>query len=215
MTPTQTLDPVDTHVSAGSSSWRWVVVVVVALVLAVGVKAWAVESWFVPDASMAPALEPGDRVVLVKPGTVARGDVVVVDLAGAFPGPTREPYVSGGFIGRTLARVSGRLGVGGDSRSVVAQVVAVEGDTVGCCTAGQVTVGERPVGAAGDTAPFSFTVPTGSVWVLGTRPDVAIDSREYAAQPGHGVVPTEAIAGRVVGRFWPLSRWGGIGASTS
>jgi hypothetical protein len=58
-----------------------------------------------------------------------------------------------------------------------------------------------PVGAAPGAADGS-SVPAGSVWVLGDRPEVSRDSRQF------GPVPLTEVVGRVYRRYAPSDRPG-------
>ena len=64
-------------------AWRrqvleWVAVVVIAVLVAGGLRAFVVQSFYVPTGSMLPTLQIGDRIVVVKIGyTIHRGDIVV------------------------------------------------------------------------------------------------------------------------------------------
>ncbi len=56
----------------------WVVFATVVVVLSVGARAVAVQTYFVPTPSMTPTLMPGDRIVVDKlASTIHRGDIVV------------------------------------------------------------------------------------------------------------------------------------------
>jgi signal peptidase I len=56
----------------------WVFVILVALVVATGTRAYAAQSFFVPSGSMVPTLMPGDRIIVDKlAGPIHRGDIVV------------------------------------------------------------------------------------------------------------------------------------------
>ena len=63
--------------------WRrqvveWLVVVVVAVLVAGGLRAFVVQSFFVPSGSMLPTLQIGDRIIVLKIGyTIHRGDIIV------------------------------------------------------------------------------------------------------------------------------------------
>lgn len=206
MTKTAALDPVDTpRVWTGSSAVRTLLVCALALLAAVVVKATLVETWYAPDDAMAPTVSAGERVLLTKVGGVERGDVVVVDVSEAFSGPSRATHVADGVLGSVLSSVADVLGVRNGERSVISRVAAVGGDTVTCCDGGEVRVGGAAVAKAPTgTEPFTLEVPKGSLWVVGDRPDVALDSLSQVAEDTRGVVPVEDVIGRAALRLWPL-----------
>jgi signal peptidase I len=56
----------------------WAGFVVVVLLIATGTRAYAIQTYFVPSASMTPTLMPGDRIIVDKlSSTIHRGDIVV------------------------------------------------------------------------------------------------------------------------------------------
>ena len=63
------------------SAIEWVAVIVGALVVALVVKTFLVQAFYIPSESMVPTLEVGDRVLVNKlsyrSGDISRGDVVV------------------------------------------------------------------------------------------------------------------------------------------
>jgi signal peptidase I len=205
----QALDPAGTTtVPAGSRASGLLVAAGIGLLLAVLVKALLLESWFVPNGAMVPVLAAGDRVLVLKTGEPRPGDIVVADVSEAFPGPDRATHEDDGLVGRVLAAVADGVGVTNGSRSVAARVVATGGSTVTCCTDGQVLVDGAPVGPAPSAEPFEVAVPPGSVWLLAERPHLALDSLSVVDAEGHGLVPVDAVVGRVVLRFWPLGAVG-------
>ncbi len=221
---THTHDPADAQVSAGSSAARtgpsgtpprripWYAVLLLALVAAALARSFVVETFFVPDDGMAPTLAAGDRVLVLKAGaSVARGDVVVVDVSRAFAGPSRATHEDSGPIGSTLSALADSLGVHNGSRAVVARVVAVGGDVV-TCSAGRLVVGATPVSGDVGCDAVTVTVPAGSLWVLGDHPAAAFDSWAHVTQAGQGLVGTGDVVGSVDLRWWPLA---GLGPLTT
>jgi signal peptidase I len=75
--------PPTTTVLVKKRAWRrqvleWVAVVVIAVLVAGGLRAFVVQSFYVPTGSMLPTLQIGDRIVVVKIGyTIHRGDIIV------------------------------------------------------------------------------------------------------------------------------------------
>ena len=172
------------------------------------VAAWVLLQLFVVELftvradSMAPTLEEGDRVLVLRPTLdrpVARGDVVVVDVRGTFV-PGRA--VTGPTSGTPLAPAPA-------DAFVVKRVVGLPGERVSCCDAdGQVTVDGRPLDetylAAGvdpSRQPFDVVVPEGRIWVMGDNRAVSEDSRAHLGSPGGGTLAEQAVVGRVVQVF--------------
>ena len=77
------------------SFWRELpVLVVVALVLALVIKSFVIQAFFIPSASMQNTLEIGDRVLINKIvfhlRPIHRGDIVVFDGTGSWDFATRR-----------------------------------------------------------------------------------------------------------------------------
>ena len=103
----------------------------------------------------------------------------------------------------------------GKSSPLVKRVIAVEGDRVAIDSRSfQVMLNGRPLKeeyAVGQTLPRDFgtgtrTIPEGYVMVLGDNRENSRDSRCREI----GLIPEEAISGRVLFRFYPLERAGWI-----
>jgi signal peptidase I len=185
------------------SAWReFAILVVVALVVALVVRTFVAESFFIPSGSMEHTLEINDRVVVDKVSYdfhgLRRGDIVV------FHAPTLWAQESG------------------DSGDWIKRVIGVGGDRVSCCDAkGRLIVNGKPLdepyiyhnaqGKADQAseARFSVTVPAGRLWLMGDHRSDSLDSRENYLR-GHTVidstVPDSLVVGRAFVRYWPLSR---------
>jgi hypothetical protein len=127
-------DPAPATPVAGAGSRRpGVVVLLVAAVLVTAlVQGFVLQSYFVPTAALAPAVQPGDRVLVwkVRPST-GPGDLVVVDTTASAPVGRSTP-ASPGTVGRVLASLADRLDLDTgrqDRLAVVAPDAA--GDDVG------------------------------------------------------------------------------------
>ncbi|HET7303944.1 MAG TPA: signal peptidase I [Segeticoccus sp.] len=172
----------------------WVIALALAAALLVVAGALVAQPFVIPSASMTPALRPGDRVLVEKwdAADVRRGDVVVFE---APPG----------------------WGAEGGSTDYVKRVIGLPGDRVACCTHGAVTVdGQRldePYLHPGDrasTVHFDVRVPAHHLWVMGDHRSDSDDSRSHLGDPGGGMVPLDAVVGRVAYRYWPPDRVGAV-----
>jgi len=175
--------------------WRWVVewsiVLVVALAVALVVRAFVVQTFFIPSASMEPTLMIGDRILVDKLSyhlhAVHRGDMVVF---GRPPGEQASENV----------------------QDLVKRVVGLPGETIWSSAAGQVFVqgpdtGNKVVmvpepvpGTQLGPAIHRFTLPKGDYYVLGDNRTNSDDSRYF------GPIPRSLIVGRVVMRIWPVTQ---------
>jgi signal peptidase I len=202
------------------SFWRELpVLVIVALVLALVIKAFAIQAFFIPSASMENTLEIGDRVLInkivyhVRP--IHRGDIIVFDGTGSWDfdnSPT-----SSNIFSKAVDELEGLVGISHDSSIYIKRVIGLPGDHVACCNAqGQVTVNGVPLsessylypGNAPSTQKFSITVPAGDLWVMGDHRLVSYDSRGHMGDPGGGAIPESGVLGRAFVIIWPPSRWG-------
>jgi signal peptidase I len=202
------------------SFWRELpVLVVVALVLALIIKTFAIQAFFIPSASMENTLEIGDRVLINKVvyhlRSIDRGDIIVFDGSGSWD--FDNPPASSNIFSKAIDELEGLVGVTHDTSIYIKRVIGLPGDHVACCSAaGQVTVNGVPLsessylypGNAPSTQKFSITVPAGSLWVMGDHRVVSYDSRGHMGDPGGGSIPESAVLGRAFVIIWPPSRWG-------
>jgi signal peptidase I len=201
------------------SFWRELpVLVVVALVLALVIKSFAIQAFFIPSASMQNTLEIGDRVLINKVvyhlRSIHRGDIIVFD--GSRSWDFDNPPASSNIFSKAIDELEGLVGVTHDSSIYIKRVIGLPGDRVACCNAaGQVTVNGVPLsessylypGNAPSTQKFSITVPAGGLWVMGDHRLVSYDSRGHTGDPGGGSIPESAVLGRAFVIIWPPSRW--------
>jgi signal peptidase I len=202
------------------SFWRELpVLVVVALVLALVIKSFAIQAFFIPSASMQNTLEIGDRVLINKVvyhlRSIHRGDIIVFDGSGSWD--FDNPPASSNIFSKAIDELEGLVGVTHDSSIYIKRVIGLPGDHVACCNAArQVTVNGVALtessylypGNAPSTQKFSITVPAGGLWVMGDHRLVSYDSRGHTGDPGGGSIPESAVLGRAFVIIWPPSRWG-------
>ncbi|MGN6253042.1 MAG: signal peptidase I [Marmoricola sp.] len=195
------------------------VLLLVAVVLAVVIKSFFLQAFYIPSPSMEPGLVRNDRILVEKVsywggGTPQRGDVVVFGDPGDWL-PPGEDEAATTPVTRALA-VIGLYPTGGH---LVKRVIGVGGDRVACPNArGPLRVNGHPLDEASylpdGTTPcatygaFHVRVPQGDLWVMGDNRGDSADSRAHLKQPGGGFVPTDLVVGKVVALAWPLGRAG-------
>ena len=194
------------------------ILVVIALALALLIKTYAFQAYFIPSGSMQNTLEIGDKVLVNKIvyhlRSIHRGDVVVFNGAGSWnpgpQGPTPNP------ADRLYHAIIGLFGAAPGQTDYIKRVIGIPGDHVQCCNAqGQVTVNGVALseksylypGNVPSQTPFNVTVPAGELWVMGDHRAVSDDSRDHTGYPGGGSIPKKEVVGRAFWIVWPPSRW--------
>jgi len=215
--------------------WREIpLLILIAVVIALLVKTFVVQAFYIPTGSMENTLEVHDKILVNKLvyhfRSIQPGDIVVFDGVGSWnpeppaSHPSADPLVRlyEATIGALLRSVAGLFGTEPGQTDYIKRVIGVPGDRVVCCNAqGLITVngvalheqsylypGDTPSEApAGYSGRFSITVPAGRLWVMGDNRAVSADSRLHQDDPGHGTIPESAVIGRAFMIIWPLSRW--------
>jgi signal peptidase I len=189
--------------SATRSIVEWVLVVAGAVAVALLVRVFAVQAFYIPSESMEPTLEVNDRVLVnrlsYKLHDVNRGDVVVFEKPASLitPGPT-------------------------EIKDLIKRVVALPGESV-VFQDGDVYIDGRPLdepylpagtttqpgpgGVTWDhrcTADDPCVVPEDTVWVMGDNRSNSEDSRWI------GPIDQDLIVGRAFVTVWPVDRVGGL-----
>ncbi|GAB3864317.1 hypothetical protein GCM10028801_33270 [Nocardioides maradonensis] len=128
-----------------------ILLLVLALGLAIVVKAFFLQAFYIPSASMVPGLQGGpgypqnDRVLVEKPSywfgrSPQRGDVVVFSDPGGWL-PASEDVSPTGVQG-----LLSKVGLYPSGGHLVKRVIALPGDTVHCCTRqGELEINGTPV----------------------------------------------------------------------
>lgn len=181
--------------------------IIVALVVAVVIKTFLVQAFFIPSASMHDTLLEGDRVMVNKLafrfGEPGHGDVIVFD------SPLEESSDGENIFGAILRNIGESLGLSTPDTALIKRVIALEGDTI--------EIRDNAVFINGTAIDESYLtrnvrmpdfgplqIPPDHVFVMGDNRNQSEDSRRF------GPIPESSIIGRAFVRVWPPSRWGGI-----
>ena len=191
---------------------------VIALLLAVVIKTYAIQAFFIPSGSMENTLEINDRVLVNKlvydVRSIHRGDIVVFNGDGSWD-PGTVP-ASTNFAVKFADGFASMFGFGHPGDILIKRVIGLPGDHVACCDAeGRVTVNGVPLTEGSYLYPgddpseirFNIVVPPGRLWVMGDHRFISDDSRDHLGDPGGGTVPESAVVGRAFVIIWPPSRW--------
>lgn len=199
-----------------------ILLVVTAVVMAVVVKTFFLQAFYIPSESMEPTLRPDDKILVQKVsywfGDVQRGDIVVFDDPGSWldssEAPTADTAIQRGLEAIGLFPTGGHL---------IKRVVGVGGDTVQCCdAAGKITVNGTPLSepylldeTVNRDQPFEQKVPEGFLWVMGDNRGNSADSRAHLGDPGGGFIDADSVVGKAWVRVWPLGRAGFLGGTNA
>ncbi|MQY05673.1 signal peptidase I [Actinomadura macrotermitis] len=191
------------------------ILIVVALLLAMLIKAFAVQAFYIPSGSMENTLQVGDRVlvnkIVYRTRDIRRGDIVVFRGTGSWKGEAPPP--DGGAVSTALRTVGGWFGVANGEKDYIKRVIGVPGDHVQCAGGGApVLVNGRPLdersylheGNAPSADKFDVTVPAGRLWVMGDHRNDSADSRFHREDPDGGTIPMKNVVGRAFVVVWPF-----------
>ncbi len=180
------------------------VLILIAFGLAIVLKTFIVQAFYIPSGSMEPTLAPGDRVLVMKAfDTPERGDIVVFEN----PRPGREP--DRGIVDGFLHWLSEGLGFAQPAdEDFIKRVVGLPGETVelrdGKVYVDGLEIEEPYLRGPPDTRDFGpVKVPKDKLFVLGDNRLNSNDSRY-----GLGFVPRDRVVGEAFVVIWPPSRIG-------
>jgi signal peptidase I len=184
-------------------SARWLrelaIVVVVALAAALLLRAFVVQTFFIPSGSMEPTLKIGDRILVNKLSyhlhAVGRGDIVV------FARPADE-NCGGSPVADLVKRV---IGLPGETISLQTQgsksYVVINGKRLDESWLPPSTLGTTFPGPTGPPYNLAqpYTIPANHYFMMGDNRTASCDSRYW------GPIPRSLIVGKVELRVWPIS----------
>jgi signal peptidase I len=187
------------------------ILIVVALAIAIVIKTFLIQAFFIPSISMSPTLERGDRILVcricVHVSDIHRGDIVV------FSNPHPGPPADRGIVGGALHWLGEGLGVAQpENQDYVKRVIGLPGDVVelhdGTLDVNGLTIQEPYLNPEVDTSSYGpVTVPAGMLFVLGDDRAHSGDSR-FPPPTGLGFVPEDKVIGKAFVIVYPPSRWG-------
>ena len=186
--------------------------IIIAFVLALVIKSFLVQAFFIPSASMEATLKPGDRVLVNKIvyhlHPPRRFDVIVFQN----PNPGSEPHR--GIISGFFHWITEGLGISAPAdEDFIKRVIGLPGDTVEERPNGDIYVNGKKLDepylkGPKDVRPQGlgpWHVPKGDLFVLGDNRTNSNDSRF-----GLGYIPIDRVVGKAFVIIWPPSRFGGL-----
>ena len=186
--------------------------IAIAFILALLLKTFLIQAFYIPSASMEPTLNVGDRVLVNKVvfeiREPRRGEIVVFTKDD---GQSTEP--EGNVVERFLRSLSSGLGVSpSGEKDYIKRIIGLPGETIEMRD-GVVIVDGKKVpealttegGYLAERDPNDFgpaTVPDGQFFMMGDNRQNSSDSRF----PQLGTIPRDAIIGRAFVTIWPFPR---------
>lgn len=201
------------------------VLVALALGIALVIKAFLVQAFYIPSASMRPTLKEGDRVLVNKVSyrlhAPRRGDVVVFkDPYGETVCPKETPagfapppQCNRSAIGKARDWFAELFGLpSSQHRDFIKRIIGLPGETIEIREGDVYINGDKldlpttaedgPQKDASVMAPV--TIPEGHFWVMGDNRANSSDSRVFKA------IAREKIIGKAFVVLWPPNRFKGL-----
>jgi signal peptidase I len=197
------------------------VLLVIAFVLALLIKTFLMQAFYIPSESMEPTLNVGDRVLVNKVvyhlHPPRRGDIIVF----ADPNPGPQPHRNA--VSAFWHWLTEGLGVAtSPEKDFIKRVIGLPGDLVECRNGAVFINGERLnepyIAAEDDRECGPVRVPANMLFVLGDNRLNSRDSRYgLGVRPDPssqiGFIPYDKVIGRAFVIIWPPSHMGWLRGS--
>jgi signal peptidase I len=176
-----------------------------ALIVAVVIKTFIIQPFYIPTVSMVHTLEVNDRVMVSKLsyqfGEIERGDVVVFET-----GPHEDLSVPQAAVRAVVEALGISEGPGED---LIKRVIGIGGDTVEIKDNHVLVNGtaiDEPYLNDGTMMPDmpERSIPQDQIWVMGDNRNESSDSRVF------GPIAVDDVVGKAIVRIWPLDRVGDL-----
>jgi signal peptidase I len=185
--------------------------ILAALVVAVVLKTFLIQAFYIPSGSMEDTLLVNDRVMVNKMayrfGELQRGDVIVFD------DPTGDSRPEESFPVAVRRNVGEAIGLTVPDIEFIKRVIALPGETLDfeeneVRINGQVLfepyVKVDLAGRSHCPDVEALVIPAGEVFVMGDNRNNSQDSRCF------GTVPIDTIVGKAFVIMWPADRWSSL-----
>ncbi len=180
--------------------------ILIALVVAVLIKTFFVQAFWIPSGSMEDTLQINDRVLVNKLsyqfGDVERGDVIVFDDPRGVKDPESVPQA-------VLRNLLESVGLSTPKSEYIKRVIALPGETIqvrsGKVEIDGVVIDEpylHPFSTMPDFGPE--TVGENQLFMMGDNRNASQDSRVF------GPIDADTVVGRAFVVLWPPSSWSGL-----
>ncbi len=179
--------------------------------IAILIKTFLIQAFFIPSGSMEPTLMPNDRILVnrlaYRFGDIERGDIIVF----ADPTPSEQDR---GVVGSFIHWLGEGIGVARPADDdFIKRVIALPGETWEMRDGVTYVDGRKldePYVNQADLDTRSFgpeTVPDGMLFVMGDNRNHSGDSR-FPPPSGLGYIPIDRVIGQAFVIIWPPSRAG-------